>query len=28
MHSLSVNPAVVSEPFVTTLVDGTGLFMY
>ncbi len=28
LHRLKVDPAVVSGPFITTLVDGTGLFMY
>ncbi len=28
LHRLRVDPAVVSAPFITTLVDGTGLFMY
>ena len=28
LHRLGVDPAVVSGPFITTLVDGTGLFLY
>lgn len=28
LHRLKVDPAVVSAPLITTLVDGTGLFMY
>jgi magnesium transporter len=28
IHRLKIDPAVVSGPFITTLVDGTGLFMY
>ena len=28
LHRLRVDPAVVSAPFITTLVDGTGLFLY
>ena len=28
LHRLRIDPAVVSAPFITTLVDGTGLFMY
>ena len=28
LHRLRVDPAVVSAPFITTLVDGTGLFVY
>lgn len=28
LHRLRVDPAVVSAPFISTLVDGTGLFMY
>ncbi|HEY8415713.1 MAG TPA: magnesium transporter, partial [Thermaerobacter sp.] len=28
LHRLGVDPAVVSGPFITTLVDGTGLFIY
>ncbi|HLO03856.1 MAG TPA: magnesium transporter [Symbiobacteriaceae bacterium] len=28
LHRLKVDPAVVSGPFITTLVDGTGLFLY
>lgn len=28
LHRLKVDPAVVSGPFITTLVDGTGLFAY
>lgn len=28
LHKLRVDPAVVSGPFITTIVDGTGLFMY
>lgn len=28
LYRLKVDPAVVSGPFITTLVDGTGLFMY
>jgi magnesium transporter len=28
LHRMKVDPAVVSAPFISTLVDGTGLFMY
>lgn len=28
LHRLRVDPAIVSGPFITTLVDGTGLFIY
>ena len=28
LRRLKIDPAVVSGPFITTLVDGTGLFMY
>jgi magnesium transporter len=28
LRRLKIDPAVVSAPFITTLVDGTGLFMY
>ncbi len=28
LHRLKIDPAVVSAPFISTLVDGTGLFMY
>lgn len=28
LHRLRLDPAVVSGPFITTVVDGTGLFMY
>ena len=28
LRKLRVDPAVVSAPFITTLVDGTGLFLY
>ena len=28
LHRLGVDPAVVSTPFITTLVDGTGLIIY
>lgn len=28
LHRLRIDPAVVSGPFITTVVDGTGLFMY
>jgi magnesium transporter len=28
LHRLRIDPAVVSAPFITTLVDGTGLFLY
>jgi magnesium transporter len=28
LHRLRVDPAVVSAPFISTLVDGTGLFLY
>lgn len=28
LHRLKVDPAVVSGPFISTVVDGTGLFMY
>jgi magnesium transporter len=28
LSKLRVDPAVVSAPFITTLVDGTGLFIY
>jgi magnesium transporter len=28
LHRLRVDPAVVSAPFITTVVDGTGLFLY
>lgn len=28
LHKLRVDPAVVSGPFITTLVDGTGLIIY
>ncbi|NLN27651.1 MAG: magnesium transporter [Firmicutes bacterium] len=28
LHRLRVDPAIVSGPFITTVVDGTGLFMY
>ncbi|MBX5492517.1 MAG: magnesium transporter [Chloroflexi bacterium] len=28
LHKLRIDPAVVSAPFITTLVDGTGLFLY
>jgi magnesium transporter len=28
LHKLRVDPAVVSAPFISTLVDGTGLFIY
>jgi magnesium transporter len=28
LHRLRIDPAVVSAPFISTLVDGTGLFMY
>ncbi len=28
LHRLRVDPAVVSGPFISTLVDGTGLFIY
>src|SRR5690606_7893960 len=28
LHKLRIDPAVVSGPFITTIVDGTGLFMY
>lgn len=28
LHRLRVDPAVVSAPLITTLVDGTGLFIY
>jgi magnesium transporter len=28
LHRMKVDPAVVSTPFISTLVDGTGLFMY
>lgn len=28
LHRLRIDPAVVSGPFITTIVDGTGLFMY
>lgn len=28
LHRLKIDPAVVSGPFITTLVDGTGLFLY
>jgi magnesium transporter len=28
LHKLKIDPAVVSAPFISTLVDGTGLFMY
>ena len=28
LHRLRVDPAVVSAPFISTLVDGTGLFIY
>jgi magnesium transporter len=28
LHRLKVDPAVVSAPFISTLVDGTGLFLY
>jgi len=28
LHRIKIDPAVVSAPFISTLVDGTGLFMY
>ena len=28
LHRLRIDPAVVSAPLITTLVDGTGLFIY
>jgi magnesium transporter len=28
LHRLRIDPAVVSAPFITTVVDGTGLFLY
>ena len=28
LRRLKIDPAVVSAPFISTLVDGTGLFMY
>ena len=28
LHRLQIDPAVVSAPFISTLVDGTGLFLY
>ncbi|WP_040667936.1 magnesium transporter, partial [Nitrolancea hollandica] len=28
LHRLGVDPAVVSAPFISTLVDGTGLVIY
>jgi len=28
LHRLKIDPAVVSAPLITTLVDGTGLFLY
>jgi magnesium transporter len=28
LHRLRIDPAVVSAPFISTLVDGTGLFLY
>jgi magnesium transporter len=28
LHKLKIDPAVVSAPFISTLVDGTGLFLY
>src|SRR3954447_19632420 len=28
LHRLKIDPAVVSAPFISTLVDGTGLFLY
>ena len=28
LRKLRIDPAVVSAPFITTLVDGTGLFLY
>lgn len=28
LHKLKADPAVVSSPFITTLVDGTGLIIY
>jgi len=28
LHKLKIDPAVVSAPFISTLVDGTGLLLY
>ena len=28
LHRMRLDPAVVSSPFISTLVDGTGLFLY